>query len=193
MSSLTYVPDAVTLGLGLLVARLVVGVLLAGHGAQKLLGWFRGPGIAGTAGYFETLGFRPARPFVVAAALSEVASGLLITLGALGPVGPALALSVMIVAAVSVHWKNGVFATANGIELALLYAAAAVGLGFTGPGVFSLDQALGILRAWTPGLDAAVLALGALGGAVALLSRRPARHGRGVAPGLRANSATTNG
>ena len=55
------------------------------------------------------------------------------------PIGPALLLSVMIVAAISVHWKNGVFATANGIEVPLLYAAGAVALAFTGFGPFSLD------------------------------------------------------
>ena len=100
----------VTLGTGLLLARLILGVLMVAHGGQKLFGWLGGYGIAGTAGYFEQLGFRPGRLFVITASLSEVASGLLIALGLLGPVGPALLLSVMIVAAISVHWKNGLFA-----------------------------------------------------------------------------------
>src|SRR5215211_2749032 len=169
MSPTTYIPDVITLGTGLLLARLILGVLMVGHGTQKLFGWFGGYGIAGTAGFFEQLGFRPARLFVITAALSEVASGLLIALGLLGPVGPALLLSVMIVAAVSVHWKNGVFATANGIEVPLLYAAGAVALAFTGPGPFSLDALLGIDPTWTPALKALVLAIGAVGGVVNLL------------------------
>jgi putative oxidoreductase len=174
MSPSTYFPDAATLGTGLLLGRLILGGLMLGHGAQKLFGWFGGYGIAGTAGFFEQLGFRPGRLFVITAALSEVASGLLIGLGLFGPVGPALLLSVMIVAAVSVHWKNGIFATANGIEVPLLYAAGAVALAFTGFGPFSLDSALGIDHTWTPGLKAAVVAVGAAAGVVNLLGRRPA-------------------
>jgi putative oxidoreductase len=172
MSPTTYIPDVVTLGTGLLLARLILGALMVGHGAQKLFGWFGGYGIAGTAGFFEQLGFRPGRLFVITAAASEVASGLLIALGLLGPVGPALLLSVMIVAAISVHWKNGVFATANGIEVPLLYAAGAVALAFTGPGPFSLDAALGIDSAWTPGIKAVALAIGAVGGVLNLRARR---------------------
>jgi putative oxidoreductase len=96
---------------GLLVGRLVLGTLMAAHGAQKLFGWFGGYGPAATGAFFEALGFRPGRAFALAAAGSEVASGALVALGLLGPVGPAVMLSVMIVAAVSVHWHNGVFAT----------------------------------------------------------------------------------
>jgi putative oxidoreductase len=174
MSTTTYVPDGLTLGMGLLIGRLILGVLMAGHGTQKLFGWFGGYGIAGTAGFFENLGFRPGRLFVATAALAEVASGILIALGLLGPVGPALMLSVMIVAAISVHWKHGVFATTNGIELPLLYAAGAVALGFTGPGPFSLDAVLQVDQIWTPALKATILAVGAALGGLNLLARRPA-------------------
>jgi putative oxidoreductase len=174
MSPTTYITDAATLGTGLLLGRLILGALMVGHGAQKLFGWFGGYGIAGTAGFFEQLGFRPGRLFVITAALSEVGSGILIALGLFGPVGPALLLSVMIVAAVSAHWKNGVFATTNGIEVPLLYATGAVALAFTGFGPFSLDAALGIDHTWTPGIKAAALALGVVGGVVNLLARRSA-------------------
>src|SRR2546430_17119010 len=122
---------------GLRIARLVIGLLMAGHGAQKAFGWFGGYGLAGVSGFFETLGFRPGRLFAIAAAYAEIISGLLVVLGLLGPIGPALMLSVMIVAAVSVHWRQGVFATSNGVEVPLLYAAIAVALAFTGPGRFS--------------------------------------------------------
>jgi len=174
METTTYAIDAAGVSAGLLVGRLVLGLAMAAHGSQKLFGWFGGYGIAGTAGFFEQLGFRPGRLFVITAALSEAASGLLIGLGLFGPVGPALLLSVMIVAAVSVHWKNGIFATANGIEVPLLYAAGAVALAFTGFGPFSLDSALGIDHTWTPALKAAAIAVGAAAGVVNLLGRRPA-------------------
>ena len=172
MSTTSYVTDAATLGTGLLLARLVLGALMAAHGGQKLFGWLGGYGIAGTAGFFEQLGFRPGRLFVVTASLSEVLSGILIVLGLFGPVGPALLLSVMIVAAVSVHWKHGLFAGTNGIEVPLLYAAGAVALALTGYGPFSLDAVLGIEHTWTPALKLAALAVGAVGGVVNLLARR---------------------
>ena len=91
---------------GLLVARLVFGLLMAAHGAQKLFGWFGGYGLGAVAGFFDQLGFRPGRLFAPLAALGEFAGGLFIALGLFGPVGPALTLAVMIVAALTVHWPN---------------------------------------------------------------------------------------
>ena len=171
---MTTLPDSTTLSAGLLAARLVFGVMMMGHGAQKLLGWFGGHGLNGTAGFFESLGFRPGRVFVATAALTELTSGLLVALGLLGPVGPALMLPVMIVAAVTVHWKNGVFAASNGIEVPLLYSAAAVTLALTGPGLISLDALLGLQSLWTPPAKWAVIAVGVTGGILNLGLRRPA-------------------
>jgi putative oxidoreductase len=148
---------------GLLLGRLVLGTLMAAHGAQKLFGWFGGYGLAGTGGFFEGLGFRPGRTFALAAALSETAGGALVLLGFLGPIGPALMLSVMIVAAVTVHWHNGLFAMNNGIELPLLYAAGGGALALTGPGRYSLDTLFGLTSVWSPGLTWAALALAVLG------------------------------
>ena len=158
---------------GLLIARLVLGLLMAAHGAQKLFGWFGGHGIAGTGGFFEALGFRPGKAFAVMAGLTESGSGVLVTLGLLGPLGSAGVIAVMVVAVGSVHLKNGVFAASNGIELPLLYATGAAALALTGPGAYSLDAALALAGVWTPALRIAALALGALGGAVNLALRRP--------------------
>ncbi len=157
---------------GLLVARLVLGPLMAAHGAQKLFGWFGGHGLAGVSGFFESLGFRPGRLFAAAAAVGEVGSGLLVAFGFLGPVGPALMLSVMIVAAVSVHWHNGVFAMSNGIEVPLLYATGAVALALTGPGRYSADALLGLSSLWTPTLTIVALLAGVVGGIANLALRR---------------------
>jgi putative oxidoreductase len=155
--------------LGLLIARIVLGLLMAGHGAQKLFGWFGGYGLAGTSGFFENLGFKPGRLFATAASAGEVISGLLVALGLFGPIGPALMLSVMIVAAVSVHW-HGVFGS-TGVEVPLLYATGALTFALTGPGRFSLDALLGIGSLWTTPVVAGVLAAGAAGGIVNLLLR----------------------
>jgi putative oxidoreductase len=157
---------------GLLILRLVFGLLMAAHGAQKLFGWFGGYGFPAVSGYFETLGFRPGRLFAATAATSEVVGGLLVAAGFLGPIGPALVLAVMIVAIFAVHVQHGLFATTNGIEVPLLYAAAVVALAFTGPGGYSLDAALGIGTVWTPALVLGALAAGAIGGALNLAVRR---------------------
>ncbi len=160
---------------GLLIARTVLGFLMAGHGVQKLFGWFGGYGLNGTGGFLESLGFRPGRAFATAAALTELAGGLLTALGLFGPVGPALILSVMIVAVVTVHWPHGVFAQTNGIELPLLYGTGAAALALTGPGAFSLDAIFGLTLFASPGLAWVALAIGTLSGfANVTLRRRPA-------------------
>lgn len=168
-----------TLSIGLLVLRLVVGLAMAAHGSQKLFGWFGGHGLAGTGGFFEMIGFKPGRTFALAAGASELTSGLLIALGFLGPVGPALMLSVMIVAALTVHWKNGFFAQSNGIEVTLLFGVAAIALAFVGFGAFSLDAVTGLASVFTPAVAVATLALGVVG-AVANLSFRRSRAGSGT-------------
>lgn len=157
----------------LLILRLVVGLGLAAHGAQKLFGWFGGHGLAGTGGYFEGLGFRPGKRFALLAGLGEAGGGLLLALGLGGPLGPALAVLVMIVAAWTVHRKSGFFAMNSGIELPLLYAAGAATVALAGPGAWSLDAALGLRGLWTPASAWLALAGGALV-AAGTLALRPA-------------------
>ncbi len=160
--------------LGLVIARMVFGLLMAAHGAQKAFGWFGGYGLAATGGFFESIGFRPGRFFAATAAGTEISAGLLVALGLMGPLGPALIVSVMIVAAASVHWQHGLFAQNNGIEVPLLYAVAAISLALTGFGAYSVDAALGLTSQWTPAIAWGALALGAIGGAANLALRRPA-------------------
>jgi putative oxidoreductase len=78
----------------------------------------------------------------------------------------------MIVAAITVHWKNGVFATANGIELPLLYGTGALAMALAGFGPFSLDALLGLTPIWTPRVTALVLAIGVVGGVANLMVRQ---------------------
>jgi len=157
---------------GLLIGRVVFGGLMAAHGAQKYFGWFGGYGLDAVSGMFESLGFRPGRLFATAASVGEIVSGLLVAAGLLGPIGPAVMLSVMIVAAVSVHWQHGLFAMSNGVEVPLLYAAAAVVFALAGPGAYSLDAALGLGSLWTPAVTATALALGVAGALANLAIRK---------------------
>lgn len=157
---------------GLLLARMVLGLLMAAHGSQKAFGWFGGYGLAGTAGFMESLGFRPGRFFAATAAGTEIAGGLLLALGLLGPLGPALVISVMIVAMVTVHWAHGVFAQNQGIELPLLYSVTAASIALIGNGAYSLDALLSLT--WPAEVVWVVLGLGVLGGFANLAIRKSA-------------------
>ena len=130
----------------LLFVRLVVGLAMAAHGAQKLFGWFGGYGLAGTGGFFEGIGFRPGRIFAFFAGLSELGGGLLMALGLGGALGPALIVLVMLVAIFTVHISKGFFITNGGWELNASYIAAAVAVAYAGNGAFSLDRLLGFDR-----------------------------------------------
>jgi putative oxidoreductase len=155
--------DLPTLGLGLLVARVLVGLAMAAHGTQKLFGWFGGYGLGPTGEFMVQLGFNQGRVFAAMASIIEITSGLLVALGFLGPVGPALMISVMLVAVITVHWKNGLFASKNGIEIPLLYASAALVFAVVGYGPYSLDAMTGMHDPWVPSYTWTVIAIGILG------------------------------
>ncbi|HXW76756.1 MAG TPA: DoxX family protein, partial [Candidatus Eremiobacteraceae bacterium] len=138
--------------IALLIARLLVGLGLAAHGAQKLFGWFGGYGLKGTGGFFESLGFRPGPLFAAAAGLGEFGGGLLTALGLGGPIGPALIVMVMLVAIFTVHITKGFFVTNGGYELNLTIIAAALLIAFAGPGAWSFDTMLNIGAVWTDSL-----------------------------------------
>jgi len=158
---------------GILVLRLIVGMAIAAHGAQKLFGWFGGYGIKGTGGFFESLGFRPGTVFAVASGIGEFGGGVLIALGLFGPVGATLVTATMLTAIFTVHAPKGFFNQNGGWELPAIYAAAAFALAFAGPGLYSLDALLG-LGAWDAPFYAwigvGVSILGLIGN---LLIRRP--------------------
>lgn len=159
------------MALGLLILRLVVGLTMAAHGAQKLFGWFGGYGLQGTGGFLEKLGFVPGRRNALFAGLAEVTGGLLLALGLATPLAATLIVSVMFVAVATVHVKNGYFNSNQGYEYNLTLAAVAVSIAIIGAGPVSLDAALGIHDAG-PVWGLAALVAGLIGGAVQLAGRR---------------------
>src|SRR5947207_8799865 len=134
-----YGVDLGMLSIGLLIARIVIGLIMAAHGAQKLFGWFGGYGLSKTGEFFVGLGFRPGKTFAAAASLTEVSSGLLVAFGFLGPIGQALMISVMIVAMMTVHRGHGLFATTGGHEVPVFYATVGLGLALNGYSQYLLD------------------------------------------------------
>jgi putative oxidoreductase len=166
--------------LGLLALRLVVGFLFAGHGAQKLFGAFGGHGLAGTAQFFESTGLRPGTLHARAAGTAEFAGGLLLAAGLFTPFAAAAIIGVMTAAILTVHLKNGIWATAQGYEYNLVLIAAAFAVAAIGAGSASLDSDFGLDLAGA-GWGIAALAAGVLGGLGAIAqgrayTRRQDRH-----------------
>jgi putative oxidoreductase len=145
---------------------------MAAHGAQKALGWFDGPGPETAAKMMHGLGFRPGETYAALASWNEIASGILIAAGLGGPLGPAMLISNMIVAQKSVHLANGFFAQKGGIELGVLYSAAALAFAATDYGGVSMDAVIGAReRLRDPYFTALVLA-GGVAAAVLILNTR---------------------
>lgn len=162
--------------IGILLLRVTIGLTLAAHGAQKLFGWFGGHGLDGTAQGLEALGFHPGRRHAFMAGLVETGGGVLLAAGLLTPLAAALVASVMIVAAVTAHLRNGFFIMTGGFEFTLVLGAAALSVAFTGPGALSIDALLGYTftgALW--GVGALVVSL--LGAAAQLAQRRVSTGG----------------
>jgi len=129
--------------LGILLIRILLGIVMSVHGTQKVLGWFGGYGLTETGVFFEELGFRPGVRFAAAVGVSELSGGILLALGLFTPFGSAAILTSMLLAIASVQLKYQLFIITPEIELPLFYAVSAVGIAFTGGGAFSLDAILG--------------------------------------------------
>jgi putative oxidoreductase len=150
---------------GLFLVRAVVGGFIPTHGMPKL----RNSGDYIPS--FEGLGFRPAALFVAQAGAVEVASGALIGLGMLGPIGPMLLLSDMLVAAGAVMAREKPISPAKH-EIEALYGAVAVLLALSGPGRFSIDHLLHLKAFDRPWLRYLSLGAAATGAAFMLAMRQ---------------------
>ena len=151
------------LDLASLVLRLALGPMLVLHGLNKVRG-----GLAGTAGWFESLGLRPGWLHARVAAATEIGAGVLVTLGLLTGLSATAYVGLMTVAALTDHRGKGYFIFKGGAEYVVLVAMVAVGLAVVGPGRWSLDHALGLDLA---GIGWGVVALvGGLAAAAALLA-----------------------
>jgi putative oxidoreductase len=157
--------------LGLLILRVATGGLLAGHGAQKLFGWFGGHGLGGTAGWLESLGLRPGSRWALLAGAGEFGGGALTALGLLHPIGPLMMLGPMSIAVLKVHWGKPIWATEGGAELPVTNMAVGLALACTIPGQYSLDH---LWRIRTPRALVALVTVSVVMGVAAGLFAKPA-------------------
>jgi putative oxidoreductase len=150
--------------LSILILRTIVGLLFIGHGLQKLVPGFGGPGPTGMAGWLSSMGMRPAKFWALMAGLSEAGGGLLLALGLLNPLGALGITAAMLIAIKTVHWGR-LWAADNGMELPLVYLAVVTTAALTGPGTYSLDAAFGVHlpmpAAYLAGLGLVIVGVGA--------------------------------
>ena len=132
-----------TTDVALLLLRMGVGVIFAVHGAQKVFGWWDGPGLAGWEAVMVRLGFRPARGWAALSAFAELGGGLMLVFGLLTPLAATLAIGQSVVIVGASHWKHGFFNRNNGYEFPLSLAAGFAAVLLAGPGALSLDAVIG--------------------------------------------------
>lgn len=124
------------------LVRVVAGLNLVPHGAQKLFGWFGGKGLEATTQGFAQMGYDPAALWVWLVALTEVVGGLLLALG-LFTRPAAVAIAIFLYVAVAHHLPNGFFWSQGGYEYPLLWGTVALAFAIRGGGAFSVDRAFG--------------------------------------------------
>lgn len=155
--------------IGLLVLRLAIGLSMVGHGTMKLFGWFEGPGLKATGKGFSMAGYPAGDAMAVIASLAETLGGLGFALGLLTPLAGA-ALTGTFINVLDVRGLSAYFPP-KGVELEVLLFAGVIALTLTGPGRFSADHFLPVLRESRPRYAWLGLLFGAVAGVVVLLVR----------------------
>lgn len=156
----------------LLVVRLAFGVGLAAHGYNKVFG---GGGLAGTAGWFASIGMKWPAVQARLAASTEIGAGLLFAAGLVTPLAAAGMIGLMAVAFWAVHRTHGFLLINGGWEFVGSIAVVAWAVATIGPGRFSLDHAFDIeWSGWAGALVAGLLGIGS-GAAQLALCYRPAQ------------------
>ena len=133
----------------LLLIRVVVGVIFAMHGSQKLFGAFGGPGLAGITAMLGSVGYL--------VAIGEFFGGLGLIVGFLARFSAASLIVVMAGAVVMVHGRNGFFLDKGGFEYCLALVGLLGPILIAGPGRFAIGRRLPLPKA--AGSDRPVLGL----------------------------------
>lgn len=130
--------EQATIDSGLLVLRVVAGLVFLMHGYQKLADF----GISNTQASFEAMGAPLPDLTAVLVTFIELIGGAALVVGALTRLFSLLLVADMAAAIFIVHAENGFFVTEGGYELVAMLGAAALALVLTGPGAFSVDAIL---------------------------------------------------
>jgi putative oxidoreductase len=153
----------------LFVARLWIGGMIFAHGYRHLKSVRSGPGMAN---WFESLGLRNGPLQAWNVTITELVFGPLVVVGLLTPLAYAGVASIVLVALVTNHWKNGFFINnpGEGWEYVGTVAVLSIVFGGLGPAEWSLDDAFGIHFANDPSKAAPICAAVAILGTIAFLA-----------------------
>src|SRR5438093_5682553 len=138
------VTPVISTDLALALVRAVVGLVIAAHGAQKVLGVWGGPGLAGWTQGVTSMGMRPPWFWAWVSAFAELAGGIAFALGLVVPIVAAALTVQMGVAIERAHWAKGFWNTKGGIEFPFTLGAIAAISGIADAGPYSLDRVLGL-------------------------------------------------
>lgn len=128
---------------GLLVTRVILGVVLVAHGWQKFTEW----GLAGTTASFQEMGVPVPPVTALIASIVELGGGILLILGLFTTVAGVLVALNMLGAVLFVHAPFGVFVAGNGWELVAVIGLASLIFALVGAGRISLDALIAGRRA----------------------------------------------
>lgn len=123
--------------------RIIAGLNLVPHGAQKLFGLFGGTGMADVIAHFDQGGLHPAAFLAYLVACTEFFGGLMIAFGFLTRFAAAAATIFLFVAIVHVHWARGFFFMGGGFEYPLLWMIVTFAIFLKGAGPLSIDGLIG--------------------------------------------------
>jgi putative oxidoreductase len=140
-----------TQDLGLLLLRVVVGVIFIAHGLQKAFGWWGGQGIDGFKTAIADAGYQHAGILTYVGAGGQIIAGVLLVLGLFTPVAAAGALAYLVnslLTVISAQRQEGYLSVfgANGVEYLLVLATAAAAIILVGPGRYGFDAGRGWAR-----------------------------------------------
>jgi len=141
--------DRSAVDLSLLIVRVIVGIIFAAHGAQKLFGAFGGKGLAATVEQMGPIGYL--------VTIGEFFGGLGLIVGFLTRFSAASLIVIMIGAIVQVHGKNGFFASAGGFEYNLALIGLLAPILIAGPGRHAVGRFLPLPRSSISGRPVMVL------------------------------------
>ncbi|HUS43523.1 MAG TPA: DoxX family protein [Ilumatobacteraceae bacterium] len=159
--------DAQAIDFALFLLRCGAGAVMLAHGINHIR-----PNIDGTAGWFGSMGMRPAKFHAWLASITEIGGGILLLLGLLTPFAAAAVVGVMFVAWAINHRGNGffIFHPGEGWEYVMTLGIVGLVIGALGPGAWSLDEAIDLNDDLIGGTGLLIAAIGGIGGGAALLA-----------------------
>ena len=169
--------------IALVVLRVGIGTIFVAHGLQKLMGWWGGPGWAGFKGFIAYMGLKPPLFWASISLVAELGGGIALILGLLVPLAAAGLVAQTITLMIKVHWPNGFWSPAGGIEFPIALLVGAFTVQVLGPGAWALDASLAVDVLYEPSVSWVILGLAVAGALVASFWPKPPQAEAEVAEG----------